>query len=63
MKYKFSSYYKYCFAVTGEDGNVYYLDPELCNSDDIYRLEISSEGEMEEKEGQFFIDGAEFVKA
>lgn len=61
MKYKFSSYYKYQFCVVGEDGKLYFLDSELCNSGDIYRFEIEGEGYMEkDNDGDWTIDSAKF---
>ncbi len=60
MKVKFISYYKYGFTVMDESGVSYQNEDQDGNS--TYRLYITAEMEMEEKDGKYFIDGAEFVK-
>jgi hypothetical protein len=62
MKYFFNDYYKYSFTVKDEQGDIYRMDSEYCNSGDIYRFDISGEGEFVEKNGKLFIDGIEFIK-
>lgn len=61
QKYRFDSYYKYCFMVIGEDEERYILDSEHCNSGDIYRFDIKACGDMECVEGVWYIDGLPFV--
>lgn len=61
QKYEFVGYYKYQFTVKGEDGKFYEQEDESCNADDIYRFDISSNGEMTKEDGDWYIDGIKFV--
>ena len=61
MNYTFKRYYKYCFLVEDENGQIY-SNRDTQNYDDIYRFEITTEGTFEEKDGKYFISGLEFEK-
>ncbi len=63
MKYKFVSYYKYCFTLELENGKT--VHNESCDSSDIYRLEVCAEGEAKELTGDdgvtyYLVDGCSF---
>ena len=61
QKYKFESYYKYCFTVVAEDGKTYSLPSEECGSGEIYRFGMDAEGDMELVDGVWYIDGLPFI--
>lgn len=61
QKYTFRNYYKYCFSVIGEDGKIYYLSPDNCNTSDIYRFSIDAEGYMEMIDEVWHVDGLPFT--
>lgn len=59
MKVKFTYYHKYNFHFVDEQGNTYV---NFGDANDIYRLEIKPEMEMEEENGKYYIDGLEFER-